>query len=95
MLAVAAICLPIFPYRHAVVRWEGLLLIGYYALSITYLALVALHDPVEPTFAAIATYILWPLAGLIALLLIIGALRRRAPQSANSPLVEECPVHLR
>jgi hypothetical protein len=59
-------------------------------------ALVALHDPVEPTFAAIATYILWPLAGLIALLLIIGALRRRAaPQSANSPLVEECPVHLR
>jgi hypothetical protein len=96
MLAVAAICLPIFLYRHVVVRWEGLLLIDYYALYITYLALVALHDPAEATFAAIATYILWPLAGLIAIPLIIGALRRRAaPQSANSPLVEECPVHLR
>jgi len=29
MLAVAAVCLPIFLYRRAVVRWEGLLLIGY------------------------------------------------------------------
>jgi cation:H+ antiporter len=94
MVAVAAVCLPIFLYRRAVVRWEGLLLIGYYALYITYLALVALRDPMEPTFAAIVTYILWPLAGLIALLLIIGALRHR-PQGTGSPLVEERPVHLR
>lgn len=81
MLAVATVCLPIFLYRRAVVRWEGLLLIGYYALYITYLALVALRDPIEPTFAAIVTYIL-------------GALGHR-PQGAGSPLVEEGPVHLR
>ena len=94
MLAVAAVCLPIFLYRRAVVRWEGLLLIAYYALYIAYLALVALHDPMEPTFAAIATDILWPLAGLIALLLIIGALRQRA-QGAGSPPVEKRQIHLR
>jgi hypothetical protein len=45
----------VFLYRRAVVRWEGLLLIGHYALYITYLALVALRDPMEPTFAAIVT----------------------------------------
>jgi cation:H+ antiporter len=33
MLAVAAVRLPIFLYRHAVVRREELLLIGYYALQ--------------------------------------------------------------
>jgi len=94
MVAVAVICLPIFLYRRAVVRWEGLLLIGYYALYITYLALVALHDAMEPTFTAIATYILWPLAGLIALLLFIGALYERA-QGASSPPVEKRQIHLR
>jgi cation:H+ antiporter len=94
MLAVAAICLPIFLYQRTVVRWEGLLLIGYYAHYIAYLALVALHDPMEPTVAAIATYILWPLAGLIALLLIIGALRQRA-QGTSSPPVEKRQIHLR
>jgi hypothetical protein len=46
----------------------------------------------EPPWSV--SYILWPLAGLIALLLIIGTLRHR-PQGAGSPLVEDRPVHLR
>ena len=53
MLAVAAVCLPIFLYRHAVVRQEGLLLIGYYALQ----------DPMESTLSAIAIYLFCPVAG--------------------------------
>ena len=64
------------------------------ALYIAYLALVALHDAMESTLSAISTYILCPFAGLIALLLIIGALRQR-PHGSSSPPVEERQIHLR
>jgi hypothetical protein len=56
-----------------------------YALYTTYLALNALHDPMEPVFSTIATYILFPLAGLIAFLLLLGALRHgRTPRAVHS-----------
>jgi len=39
----------------------------------------------EPVFSTIATYILFPLAGLIVLLLLLGALRHgRTPRAVHS-----------
>jgi len=71
MLAAAVICLPIAFTGGKISRWEGALLLGYFASYVTYIILRAAdHDAVEP-FGWVMAGIVMPLTG-ITLALLVG-----------------------
>ena len=67
MIAVAAICLPLFFTGSRISRWEGVLLLGYYAAYTVYLILSATRNVRLSVFADSMLYVVIP-----ATLLVVG-----------------------
>lgn len=73
MIAVTAVCLPIFFSGFTIARWEGILFLAYYAAYTLYLVLNATHHYTLPAFSwVMATFVL-PLTGLTVAILGIRA----------------------
>lgn len=70
MVAVAAVCLPIFFTGYLVSRWEGALLTAYYLIYTLYLVLSAVG---HHTLSALNAGVLWVALPLTALLLALAA----------------------
>jgi cation:H+ antiporter len=88
MMAVSFACLPIFFTGSRISRWEGLLLLGYYAAYTAYLILKAAEHDALPAFSAVMLDFVIPLTALTILAALVVALRdaRRREKSgaANS-----------
>ncbi|MCA9175462.1 MAG: calcium/sodium antiporter [Planctomycetales bacterium] len=80
MLAVAAVCLPIFYTGMSVARWEGALFLGYYAAYVLYLILQANEHDALDTYSTILFGYLAPLT-----LLTLGGLAARSWMRPNPP----------
>lgn len=70
MVAVAAVCLPIFFTGYLINRWEGALLTGYYLIYTLYLVLSTIGHQSLP---ALSHGVVWGALPLTALLLMIAA----------------------
>jgi cation:H+ antiporter len=64
MLAVALVCLPILFTGQAVARWEGALLLGYYAAYVVYLVLASQDHDALPLFSRTMALFVIPLTVL-------------------------------
>jgi cation:H+ antiporter len=74
MVASALACLPILYTRHLVDRREGALLLAFYVLYLSYLALVAVDDPAAQDFGFVLMLVAVPAAGVV---LVADAVRER------------------
>lgn len=70
MVAVMAVCLPIFFSGYLISRWEGALLSGYYLIYSLYLVLSAVG---HQTLPALNSALLWGALPLTVLLLLISS----------------------
>jgi cation:H+ antiporter len=77
MLAVAVVCLPIFFVGQSVARWEGALLLTFYAAYTTYLVLASRHHDALPLFSRTMAFFVIPLTALILGAAAWGEARRR------------------
>jgi len=77
MVAVAAICLPLFFTGSRLSRWEGLLLLGYYAAYTTYLILSATRNVRLSIFADAMLYVVIPATLLVVAVTVVRSLRQR------------------
>jgi cation:H+ antiporter len=77
MIAVAFVCLPIFFTGGRISRWEGGLLLAYFAAYTTYLILATSHHDALPEYSAVMLDFVLPLTGLTLLVLTIQAIRKR------------------
>lgn len=85
MAAVALVLLPIALTRSDVSRWEGALLVGFYAAYITYLVVDATgHDAVEP-FSAVMLWFVIPLTALWLVAAVLHELPRRRGRKITAP----------
>lgn len=87
MTAAAVACLPVFYTRRLVSRWEGALLLGYYAAYLVYvMAATAAHDAL-PLFNRTMLYFVLPLTALGLASLAFGAWReeRSGRRRATGP----------
>lgn len=71
MIAVAVACLPIFFTGWAIARWEGWLLLGYYAAYMAYVLLAATQHNALPFFGTMLGLIALPITA-IALVILSG-----------------------
>ena len=75
MIAVAFAALPIFFTGGVISRWEGVVLLGYYAAYTTYLIFSATaHDALEP-FSTTMLYFVIPLTAVTLAVLAVRAMR--------------------
>lgn len=81
MIAVAIICIPVFYTNYRIERWQGGILVLYYAAYTIYLYLSSTGNPALASFTTIMTILVLPVTGLI----ILGAAIRFFLQSRNSP----------
>ncbi|RCS55994.1 sodium:calcium antiporter [Bremerella cremea] len=88
MIAVCAVCLPIFFTGGRIERWEGAILFGYYILYTTYLVLGAVGSPYAPILGKVMLFGLVPLTVLVLTISVLTALRRK-PESPVSEGIEE------
>jgi cation:H+ antiporter len=79
MVAVAFVCLPIVFTEGTISRWEGGLLLAYYAAYTTYLILMATGHPVSAPFQTAMAYFVIPLTLITLLVVTIQAIRRQPP----------------
>ena len=91
MIAVAVICLPIFFRGYVISRWEGALLLAYYATYVLYLVLDATQHDLLPAFATIVLSLVVPVTLLLLLVLVAWHVRgeRRAATVGARPDSEE------
>ncbi len=76
MIAAAAACLPLFFTGHRIDRWEGALLLGYYAAYVLYLFLAATsHDALGAFSATMLLYVI-PLTVVTLAVVAVRELRR-------------------
>lgn len=75
MTAVAIACLPIFFSGHRIARWEGALLLAYYAAYVLYLVLAALQHDSLPLFSATMLAYVLPLTAVTLIVLYVRAVR--------------------
>ena len=78
MIAVAIACLPICFTASAIDRWEGAVLLGYYAAYTTYLILAVTHHDALAGFSVLMLYFVLPITALTLSVLIISELRQGA-----------------
>jgi len=76
MIAVAFACLPIFFTGSRISRWEGALLLGYYAAYTLYLVLAAAHHDALTAFGAVMSYFVIPLTALTLTVIVVREIRR-------------------
>ena len=81
MIAVAVICIPIFYTKYRIDRWEGGILVFYYATYTIYLFLTATENPALYPFVTIMTMVILPVTGVF---ILVAAIRYYL-QSRNSP----------
>ena len=75
MLAVAAICLPLFFTGSRLSRWEGALLLGYYVAYTVYLILAATGNVRLSVFADAMLYVVIPATLLVVVVTVVRSLR--------------------
>ncbi|MDA2814688.1 calcium/sodium antiporter [Nocardiopsis sp. RSe5-2] len=95
MAAVALVLLPIALTKSDVARWEGALLVGFYAAYIAYLVIDATgHEALEP-FSAVMLWFVIPLTALWLLAAVLHELkarrRRKRPAEALPPQPAKVP----
>jgi cation:H+ antiporter len=83
MLAATFACIPIFSTGHRIDRWEGVLLLAYYALYVTYLALAAARHDALPTFSAAMMAFVIPLTVVTLLVVALHAAKRGSGEGAR------------
>lgn len=76
MVAVAALCLPLFFTSSQISRWEGLLLLGYYIAYTVYLVMSATNHINVSAFADSMLYVVIPLTVLLVGITVVRSLRR-------------------
>ena len=81
MIAVAFVCLPIFFTGGRISRWEGALLLAYFAAYTAYLILATSHHDALPEYSAVMLDFVLPLTGLTLLVLTIQAIRKKRGKS--------------
>jgi cation:H+ antiporter len=79
MIGTAIVALPIFFTGYRIARWEGALLLGFYAAYTARLVLVAADHPVQTQFDAAMLYFVIPLTALTLGVLVTRARREGAP----------------
>jgi len=77
MVAVAAICLPLFFTGSRISRWEGALLLGYYAAYTAYLILSATRNVRLSVFADAMLYVVIPATLLVVAVTVVRSLRAK------------------
>lgn len=77
MIAVAAVCLPIFFTGHEIARWEGAVLLFYFVAYITYLILAATQPALTKSFAVLMLGFVLPLTVLTIGVSVYQAWRNR------------------
>ncbi len=75
MVAVAAICLPLFFTASRISRWEGVLLLGYYIAYTAYLILAATQNVRLSVFADAMLYVVIPATLLVVGITVVRSLR--------------------
>ncbi|MCB9651964.1 MAG: calcium/sodium antiporter [Deltaproteobacteria bacterium] len=83
MVAACVVALPIFFSNYAIERWEGALLLAYYAAYVTYLVLAAQSHDALDTFSGVMLLFALPLSALA----VVGT----ALQSWRRQRAEETP----
>ena len=78
MVAVAAICLPLFFTGSRISRWEGVLLLGYYVAYTAYLILAATQNVRLSVFADAMLYVVIPATLLVVGVTVVRSVRQRA-----------------
>lgn len=78
MLAVAAVCWPVFMTRFAIDRWEGALLFASYVVYVAYLVLSAVGSPQLTPFISAVTWGFLPVAAGAVLLSVIAGKRSQS-----------------
>jgi cation:H+ antiporter len=78
MVAVAVACLPLFFTGHAVARWEGGLLLGYYGAYTLYLVLAAQRHAALPLYSSTMALFVLPLTAVTLGVVAWREARRRA-----------------
>ncbi len=82
MVAVAIACLPFFFTGYTIVRWEGLVFVGYYIAYTLYLILDATgHDAID-SYRTAMLYFVIPLTILTIAVVTAGAIRRWTPSAS-------------
>jgi cation:H+ antiporter len=76
MIAVAFVCLPIFFTGGIISRWEGLVLLGYYAAYSAYLLLAAAHHGALPLFNLVMLCFVVPLTAITLVILTVAQTKR-------------------
>jgi cation:H+ antiporter len=84
MVAVAALCLPIFFNGMTVFRWEGGLLLGYFVLYTTYILLRATEHDAMSGFVTVIAWVVLPLTLLTLLTVTVANLVKRGRKKASS-----------
>jgi cation:H+ antiporter len=80
MIGAAIVALPIFFTGYRIARWEGALLLGFYAAYTTRLTMVAADHPARPQFDIAMLYFVVPLTVLTLAVLTARALRGTMPE---------------
>lgn len=78
MIAVALACLPIFFTGNRIVRWEGVLFLGYYFAYTLYVILDAAEHDALPAFSVVMLEFVLPLTVVTLLIVLVRAYRHRA-----------------
>ncbi|MCC6579403.1 MAG: calcium/sodium antiporter [Phycisphaeraceae bacterium] len=75
MVAAAVACLPVFFTGHRITRWEGALLLGYYAVYVACLILDAMHHPERWMLDVAMLIFILPLTVLVLTATVFRTLR--------------------
>lgn len=77
MVAVAALCLPIFFTQYTISRWEGVLFLSLYFIYTTSIILMATASSLAQEFNFYVLYFVIPITILLVLLSVLNALRTK------------------
>lgn len=89
MVTVAIACLPIFFSGNIITRWEGFLLLAYYAAYTAYLVLASTNHDALPIFSWVLGVFVVPITVLTLGLITARTLYHRRLAKASSPSPEE------
>ncbi|MBM4372639.1 MAG: calcium/sodium antiporter [Deltaproteobacteria bacterium] len=84
MVAVAVVCLPIFFTGMTVFRWEGVLLLTYFAIYMSYILFRAVQHDALHGFTSVITRVILPVTIATLLAVTVTNLVRRGRLRANS-----------
>ncbi len=82
MVAISVACLPLFALRYRLSRWQGALLLSYYAAYALYLVLVSGDHPALAVFREAMTFFVLPGTAVLLAAATWRAMRQRADAPA-------------